>query len=114
MAIGTPTTGTKTLSGSNQLLALTPAPGTYTLYVDCSTMASGDTVVFQIEVNLFPTLSLGGQFVQKLTLSGAQAVPVAKIECVAVPFQGGAFAQQTATGTFRSVPWCLVRVDGTY
>lgn len=99
----------QTLSGTNtQLGGNISTPGHYTLYVDCTAMASGDTVILQFKVQV----ASGGSFVLRdsVTLTNAQSPAVAKIEAVMVPFQGQVFAQQTG-GTLRSVTWTIFRVD---
>lgn len=103
--------GTQTaVVGTPATLKTITTPGSYTAYIDCTAMASGDTVVLTVKMSEVP--SIGPTFVTagSATVSGAQTnQPVLPLS-FSLPFQGELIFEQTA-GTARSFPWVICRVD---
>ena len=109
MAIGTPTTGTLTCSGSEQTLGSAKTDGrTYVLFLDLSNMAAGDVVELYVYVKVLTGST--ARVLWKQYWANAQGQPVYMSPPIPAAYSVE-FKLKQPTGTARNVDWAFFSID---
>lgn len=98
-----------TTVGAEQTLATITGEGAYTLRLDCTAMASGDTLA----VRAREVVVSGGTLVlsEEQTLTGAQVPPTQNTVPIAVAAGGTlSFRVHQTAGVSRSIPWAVIKL----
>ncbi len=109
MAIGTPTTGTLTCSGSEQTLGTAKTDAkTYVVALDLVNMAAGDVIELYTYVKAISGST--ARVAWKAYFAGAQGVPNYQSPPVPAPYSVE-FKLKQPTGSARNVDWAIFSID---
>lgn len=109
MAIGTPTTGTLTCSGSEQTLGSAKTDGrTYVLFLDLNNMAAGDVVELYVYVKVLTGST--ARVLWKQYWANAQSQPVYMSPPIPAAYSVE-FKLKQPTGSARNVDWAFFSID---